>query len=286
MSPEKINIKRPLKHLAKWAVALFSVVYLSQCKIYVETFEDSVGDNYFADYQTSKLVDLVMDYARVLHGIENIDMKIPIAAFDTANKGAKWFKVHFGDTSGYRTCADGIDRRNPIVVNWKGDFFKSGTTVRISLDPTYMGYYKFVGTVEFTFWGNNEFEQPEHEIKSTVNILQDDARADIYDWTNEYVRTRIIGGNTPRSSDDVYAVWGTTYARNRKGRYFTSVIKDTIHFSNSCEWGILNGRIDIQPIDATQRTFVNYGSWDQLDCRRYYSFTRGNRDVTITKNTK
>jgi hypothetical protein len=85
MSPEKRNLKQPLQHLAKWAVALFSVVYLSQCRIYVETFEDSVGDNYFADYQSSKLVDLMMDYARVLHGIENIDMKVPIESFDTSN---------------------------------------------------------------------------------------------------------------------------------------------------------------------------------------------------------
>lgn len=284
MSPEKIKIKRPLKHLAKWAVALFSVVYLSQCKIYVETFEDSVGDNYFADYQSSKLVDLMMDYARVLHGIENIDMKIPIESFDTSNN-QKWFRVHFGESS-YNKCADGIDRKNPIVVNWEGDFFKQGNSFTISMEPAYMGYYKFTGSIEVTFWGVNEFEQSEHEVKSKFELIQDNPRADIYDWTNEYVRTRIIGGNTPRSSDDVYSVWGTTYARNRKGRYFTSVIKDTIHFSNSCEWGILNGRIDIQPIDGTQRTFVNYGSWDQLDCRRYYSFTRGNRDVTITKNTK
>ncbi len=284
MSPKNKSKFKPLRHLIQWSFAMFSVIYFAQCKIVVETFEDSVGDNYFADYQTSKVADLVMDYARVLHGLENLDMKIPIGSFDTANKNAKWFIVHFGET--YNTCADGIDRRNPITVNWTGDFFKPGNSFTITMDPAYMGYYKFTGSIEVTFWGENEYGQSEHEIKSTVNILQDNARADIYDWTNEYVRTRIIGENTPRSSDDVYSVWGTSYGRNRKGRYFSSVIKDTIHFSNECEWGILNGRIDIQPIDATQRTFVNYGSWDQLDCRRYYSFSRGNRDVTITKNTK
>ncbi len=285
MSPEKKSNLKPLKHLIRWSLAMFSVIYFAQCKIVVETFEDSVGDNYFADYQTSKLVDLVMDYSRVLHGMENIDMKIPIADLDTSNKNQKWFIVHFGQDT-YHTCADGIDRRNPITVNWSGDFFKQGNTFKITMEPTYMGYYKFTGFIDVTFWGDNEYEQNVHEIKSTVEIIQDNPRADIYDWTNEYVRTRIIGGLTPRSSDDIYSVWGTSYARNRKGRYYTSVIKDTIHFSNECEWGILNGRIDIQPVDATQRTFVNYGSWDQLDCRRYYSFSRGNRDVTITKNTK
>jgi hypothetical protein len=285
MSPEKKSNLKPLKHLIRWSLAMFSVIYFAQCKIVVETFEDSVGDNYFADYQTSKLVDLVMDYSRVLHGMENIDMKIPIADLDTSNKNQKWFIVHFGQDT-YYTCADGIDRRNPITVNWSGDFFKQGNTFKITMEPTYMGYYKFTGFIDVTFWGENEYEQNVHEIKSTVEIIQDNPRADIYDWTNEYVRTRIIGGLTPRSSDDIYSVWGSSYARNRKGRYYTSVIKDTIHFSNECEWGILNGRIDIQPVDATQRTFVNYGSWDQLDCRRYYSFSRGNRDVTITKNTK
>lgn len=101
-------------------------------------------------------------------------------------------------------------------------------------------------------------------------------------WNNVYTRVKIAGDSALKSDDDIWTVSGTVYAKNEKGRFYNAIIKDSLYFVNACEYGIVKGRVDIAHVDDAQRDFVFYGS--NPVCDKWYTFKRGDRVITITKN--
>ena len=227
-------------NVVKGIFVLFCASQIFGCTYYNETVEDSVGDNYFPDYHTSKIVAQVQDAINVVHGRLTISNGGVITS-DT-NSAVKTLTINYG--AEYVEKYDGVKRKGRITVTWDNTVYLPGSTVKVTIEEGCgFNQYTCKGSIEINFWGLNRWAQPEYEIRSDIELIEDNAKKDIFDWTNEYVRTLIVGGKTVTSMDDVWAVMGTSYARNRKGRYYDAVIKDSIYFFNNCVWGIVNGRV-------------------------------------------
>jgi len=274
-----LSFRTFFNNIVKGIFVLFCAVQIFGCTYYNETIEDSVGDNYFPDYHTSKIVAQVQDAINVVNGRLTISNGGVITSDTTS--AVKTLTINYGPD--FVEKYDGVRRKGRITVTWDSTVYLQGSTVNVTIEEGCgFNQYTCKGSIEINFWGLNRWDQPEYEIRSDIELIEDNERKDILDWTNEYVRTLIVGGKTVSSMDDVWAVMGTSYARNRKGRYYDAVIKDSIYFFNNCAWGIVDGRVDIKPVDASQRMFVDYGTSGV--CNQYYTFRRGERFVTITKN--
>lgn len=262
---------------------LFLFVFLlfsaNSCTYYVETLESSVGNNYLSDFHYSKVVSQVQDAANVLfkgHKLTNG----PQIKFDSA-RGFNTITLFYGDT--FSVNYDGIRRKGKVTASWNGDYYLPGTEVIITM---YNGFvsngWLYEGTIKLTSLDLNEYAQPEFLMETTGWQIIDRSTAENYNWTNVYTRTQVKGANTLTSEDDIWSISGIVYARNEKGRYYNAVIKDSLYFDNSCEYGITKGRVDIAPVDDDQRLFVDYGT--ETKCQPWVTFKRGSRVVTVTKN--
>jgi hypothetical protein len=255
--------------------------WLSSCHLYPQTLENSVGDNYFPDVHCGKILRL----------IEDIQVSIKDPSYVLTNAGAIKYDydpilrkhailVDYGPD--FNEIYDGVRRKGTMNIEWYGDLDIPGTEMNVAMN-TGFGFndWQCGGTIKVMNWGKDEFEHTLWGVESTFNLLEP---AYNFEWTNEYVRVKIRGEETASTADDWWAVWGTSYARNRQGRFYNGTIKDSLYFVNACEWGIVKGRVDIQHVDATQRIFVNYGSAQDTTCHEFITFTRGGNAQTVSKH--
>ena len=261
--------------------AVAALAFIHSCTYYIETMEDSVGDNYLTDYHYSKMFDQVLDIGNFLYKGETIGTDGPYFKSIDTNGVTKVVSFTYGDT--LRMCYDGVLRAGNGYITWQGDFFKPGTEISLVFDPFIKGNdWNLKGNIKITYLDKNEYGQKEYSMETTADIILNKATLENWTWTNNYTRVKVRGDNTLTSMDDVWAVWGDVYGRNRKGRFYDATIKDSLYFDNTCEYGIKKGRVDIQQVDASERMFVDYGNLDR--CDQWYSFKRGDRNITITKN--
>lgn len=252
------------------------------CRYYQETSEDSVGDNYTSDYHFSKMVDQILDAGRVVYLGLNVSNG-PEYKVDTAGP-INTIRLYYGDS--LRMFYDGVKRKGTALVTWSDDgggFFNPGNELTLGFESGFLcnGWY-LGGTCVITYLDKNEYNQPEYNMVTNGTLHINNNMEWNWNWTNDYTRVKVKGDSTLISTDDVFAVQGIVYGRNRRGRYYDAHIKDSLYFDNSCEWGIVKGRVDIQQVDASERMFVDYGTRDV--CDKWYSFRRQSYKATITKN--
>jgi len=256
-----------------------SLLGVHSCTYYIETLESSVGDNYMSDFNYSRMVVQAQDAINhVYQGMEITNG--PVISFDTA-KTVKEIVLDYGIDQ--KEFYDGVKRRGVARVFWEGNPYLPGSVVNISFDNGFLcNEWYYDGEVKITYLDKNEFNQPEYLMETTGAQVKNASTQENYNWTNVYTRTKVGGDSTLKSVDDVWSISGTVYARNVKGRYYNAIIKDSLYFVNACEYGIVKGRVDIAPVDDSQRNFVLYGS--KPVCDKWYTFKRGDRVITITKN--
>ncbi len=271
-----------LKQLKIKFVALvglsISLLSIHSCTYYIETLESSVGNNYMADYNFTKIVTVVQDALNVKY--KNGD-DIGLTIILDTNSVTRIMSVDFGVEP--KLCYDGVTRRGKAIVTWQGNPYIPGTEIIIDLGTGFLcNDWYYGGTIKITYLDKNEFNQPEDLMETTGLIVKNASTQETFLWNNVYTRTQVGGDSTLKSIDDVWTVSGTVYAKNEKGRFYNAIIKDSLHFVNACEYGIVQGRVDIAHVDDAQRDFVFYGS--NPVCDKWYTFKRGDRVITITKN--
>lgn len=267
-----------IKLLVLFSIAL-SILSINSCTYYVETLESSVGNNYMSDYNYSRLVVQAQDALNVVYK-GHIVQNGPAITLDTAGL-IKRMTLDYGVDP--FLCYDGVKRKGVAHVEWQGNPYLPGAEIKLTFEKGFLcNDWFYDGSVKVTYLDKNEFNQPEYLMETTGSQVKNASTQDSYDWTNVYTRTQIAGDSTIKSEDDVWTVSGTVYARNEKGRFYNAIIKDSLHFVNACEYGIVQGRVDIAHVDDAQRDFVFYGSTPV--CDKWYTFKRGDRVITITKN--
>jgi hypothetical protein len=266
------------------AIALFFAAFiswLSSCHLYPQTLENSVGDNYFPDVHCGKILRLIED---IQASIKDNNYTLTNAGnirydYDPVLRKHNIFVDYGPDLV---EIYDGVRRKGTFQVEWYGDLEVPGTEMNVQMNVGFgFNDWQCGGTIKVMNWGKDEFEHTLWGIESNITLLEP---AYNFEWTNEYVRVKIRGEETLTTADDWWAVWGTSYARNRQGRFYNGTIKDSLYFVNSCKWGIVKGRVDIQHVDATQRIFVNYGSAQDTSCNEFITFTRGGKAQTVSKH--
>jgi hypothetical protein len=273
---------RLLKRLEIKFIALIGLCIgllgVQSCTYYVETLESSVGNNYLADYNYSRIITVVQDALNAKYR-GGSDIGLPIV-LDT-NSSNRIMSVDFGVEP--QICYDGVIRRGKAIVTWQGNPYTPGTEILVDLGSGFLcNDWYFGGTIKLTYLDRNEFNQPEYLMETTGLVVKNASTQETFLWNNVYTRTKIAGDSTLKSVDDVWTISGTVYAKNEKGRYYNAIIKDSLHFVNACEYGIVKGRVDIAHVDDSQRNFVFYGT--NPVCDKWYTFKRGDRVITITKN--
>lgn len=276
-------VKNTFKHLRRLAVAgllSFGFVWLAGCELYSQSMENSAGDNYFSDMIVTRLVHTVQD-AIVAH---DSGMNMGHAAVMTFSSvpGEKKMEMRYGVD--YVTDYDGFERKGTVTTTWDRSFFIPGSTMHIVMENEHgTNGWATKGFIDVTNWGLNEWDQPMYEVRCSLELI---SPAYNWEWTNEYIRVKISRDSTPQSTDDLWSVTGTAYARNRQGRFYNAFIKDSLYYSPRCKYGYTRGKVDIQHVDATQRLFVVYGEGTDTACSQYMTFDRGKRKLTVTKNLK
>ncbi len=252
---------------------------INSCTYYIETLESSVGNNYLADHNFSRMVTQVQD--AINHVYKGLPLSnSAIINFDTSAV-QKQITLDYGFEQ--KLCYDGVLRSGECYINWEGNPYQSGNFVTVSFSNGFLcNKWYLNGTIKITDLYKNEFNQQEYLMETTGYLRINASTAENYLWNNVYTRTQIAGDSTLKSDDDVWTVSGTVYAKNEKGRFYNAIIKDSLHFDNSCEYGIVQGRVDIAHVDDAQRDFVFYGT--NAVCDKWYTFKRGDRVITITKN--
>ena len=274
---------KPLNNLKIKLLALIglslSLLGVNSCTYYIETLESSVGNNYLADHNYSRMMVQAQDAINVVY--KGLQLKNgPIITFDTTGKN-KQIVLDYGVTP--MLCYDGVYRNGACYVNWEGNPYLMGNEITVSFSDGFLCNDWFLnGKIKITDLYKNEFNQQEYLMETTGYLGYNRSTAENYLWNNVYTRTKIGGDSTLKSDDDVWTVSGTVYAKNEKGRFYNAIIKDSLHFVNACEYGIVQGRVDIAHVDDAERDFVLYGSTPV--CDKWYTFKRGDRTITITKN--
>lgn len=257
---------------------VISMLGINSCTYYIETLESSVGNNYLADYNYSKILVTVQDaLAESYLGGPKHGLNITL---DTSGIN-KQMEVNYGLEPNVNY--DGVLRRGTAVVTWIGNPFLPGSEINIDLGIGFLcNDWYFGGVIKCTFLDKNEFNQSEYLMETTGLIVKNASTQETFLWNNVYTRTKIAGDSSLKSDDDIWTVSGTVYAKNEKGRFYNAIIKDSLYFVNSCQYGIVKGRVDIAHVDDAQRDFVFYGT--SPVCDKWYTFKRGDRVITITKN--
>ncbi len=257
------------------------LTWISSCHLYPQTLENSVGDNYFPDVHCGKILRLV----------EDAQINVLDPSYVLSNAGEIQYDydaierkhtLNFNYTPDYNEIYDGVRRKGTMQAVWYGDLNTPGSEMIITLNTGFgLNDWNFTGTIKVLNWGLDEFNHTLWGVESNITLLEP---AYNFEWTNEYVRVKVRGESTQTTQDDWWSVWGTSYARNRQGRFYNGTIKDSLYFVNACKWGIVKGRVDIQHIDATQRIFVDYGSSTDTTCHEFITFTRGGNAQTVSKH--
>lgn len=266
-----------------WGVTLTTilVVLMSRCHIYTQTLENSAGDNYFCDAHTSKILRLAED---AILSWRDSSYSLTNAGAITYTFDNKTFKhvinIQYGPD--LTEVYDGIRRKGSMDVVWTDNIEIPGSEVKITMNLGFgFNDWNCTGTILWQNWGDNGWGQNIYGVESDIDLWEP---AYNFEWTNEYQRVRIRGNATKNTADDWWAVWGTSYARNRQGRFYNATIKDSLYFANDCEWGIIKGRVDIQHVDATQRVFVSYGGAYDTSCNDFIKFWRGKKTQFVKKH--
>lgn len=273
---------RPLQAFKIKLIALFGIIVsmlgINSCTYYIETLESSVGNNYLADFNYSKILVTVQDAMNeTFMSGKKTGLSISI---DTSGV-IKQMQVNYGLDP--NISYDGVLRRGTCIVTWEGNPFSPGCEWKLDLGTGFLcNEWYFGGIIKVTYLDKNEFNQSEYLMETTGIIVKNASTQETFLWNNVYTRTQIAGDSTLKSEDDVWTVSGTVYAKNEKGRFYNAIIKDSLYFVNACEYGIVKGRVDIAHVDDAQRDFVFYGS--NPVCDKWYTFKRGDRVITITKN--
>lgn len=267
-----------IKFIALVGLSL-SLLGVHSCTYYIETLESSVGNNYLADHNFSRMLTQAQDAINVVYrGLSQTDG--PQIIVDTAGD-TKQLHLSYGWEP--KLCYDGVYRSGSCHVSWTGNVYQMGNEFNITFDDGFLcNDWYLDGNIKITDLAKNEFNQQEYLMETTGYLSFNRSTKENFLWNNVYTRTQIGGDATLKSSDDAWAVSGTVYAKNEKGRFYNAIIKDSLHFVNSCEYGIVQGRVDIAHVDDAQRDFVFYGS--NPVCDKWYTFKRGDRVITITKN--
>lgn len=274
---------RPLKAFRIKLVALFGIIVsmlgINSCTYYIETLESSVGNNYLADHNFSRMVVQIQD--AVNHVYKGLSLQNCAIITSDLTGPQKQITLDYGVNQ--MLCYDGVLRSGACYINWEGDPYLSGNVLTVSFSNGFLcNKWYLNGTIKITDLNKNEFNQQEYLMETTGYCGYMESTGENFLWNNVYTRTQIAGDSTLKSDDDIWTVSGTVYAKNEKGRFYNAIIKDSLYFVNACDYGIVKGRVDIAHVDDAQRDFVFYGS--SPVCDKWYTFKRGDRVITITKN--
>jgi len=277
------TVKKISTHLRRLVIAgLLSLgfTWMAGCELYSQTMENSAGDNYISDMFVSHLVSTVQD--AIVANDSGWDLGHVAERTFSSKPGEKKMVMFYGYE--FVEDYDGFTRKGTVTTTWDRSFFIPGSSMHIKLEDEHgNNTWTTKGYIDVINWGLNEWDQPMYEVKCSLVMI---SPAYNWEWTNEYIRVQLAGEKTPLSADDLWSVTGTAYARNRQGRYYNSIIKDSLYYRPSCKYGYIKGKVDIQHVDATQRVFVVYGEGTDTTCSQYMTFDRGKRKLTVTKNLK